>query len=446
MFVCAPNLTFAADSPTVTVTLVGGTKITAPLLRENEEGVVLDLGYDIIHVPSRRLLHVEKPGGGTSPDVGNAKPDQLTGDKNGGDKKKPPIVEPSPDKNPATGVASATSGNGGDVKSTAPVVTTVVPDVPKVDVGPLFSTGRLETADVPELVRRHGDSVVMIKNAAGRGSGLVISKQGHVITNYHVVEGHTRLQVELFRRAPHGYEKHDLRRVRIIALQPLRDLALLQLDPEELKGELPAPLVINEQDDLHVGDLIFAVGSPLGLERTVTQGIVSSTTRRMGNLRMIQTDAAINPGNSGGPLFNARGEVVGVVCAGATSFDGLAFGIPAADLIDFLVHRETYLYDPAQPLNGVTYLQPPFRKPPTPVPAVAQKPTDDKTALKTPKSDAVKPTPGVSKEAKAPPKPDATKPDAKKPEPGKPVAPPKPDPAQKPPTVTPTKPPVADKK
>ncbi|MBN8625645.1 MAG: trypsin-like peptidase domain-containing protein [Planctomycetes bacterium] len=274
----------------------------------------------------------------------------------------------------------------------------------------------------------------MIKNAAGRGSGLVISKQGHVITNYHVVEGHTRLQVELFRRAPHGYEKHDLRRVRIIALQPLRDLALLQLDPEELKGELPAPLVINEQDDLHVGDLIFAVGSPLGLERTVTQGIVSSTTRRMGNLRMIQTDAAINPGNSGGPLFNARGEVVGVVCAGATSFDGLAFGIPAADLIDFLVHRETYLYDPAQPLNGVTYLQPPFRKPPTPVPAVAQKPTDDKPALKGPTSDA-------PKEVKAPPKPDT-----KKPEPGKPVAPPKPDPAQKPPTVTPTKPPVADKK
>jgi serine protease Do len=76
---------------------------------------------------------------------------------------------------------------------------------------------------------------------------------------------------------------------------------------------------------------------------------------------MVQTDAAINPGNSGGPLFNARGEVVGIVCAGATLFDGLAFGIPANDLVDFLVHRDSYLYDPARPQNGVTYLPPPSR-------------------------------------------------------------------------------------
>ena len=201
----------------------------------------------------------------------------------------------------------------------------------------------------------------MVKNAAGRGSGFLIIREGHLITNYHVVEGSTRLQVELFRRTKEGYEKHELKRVRILALHPLRDLALLQLDAEELPAGFPAPVVLNERDDLRVGDLVFAVGNPLGLERSVTQGIVSSVTRRMGNLRMIQTDAAVNPGNSGGPLFNARGEVVGVVCAGAVSFDGLAFGIPASDLIDFLVHRDTFLYDPAQSLNGVTYLPPPYR-------------------------------------------------------------------------------------
>lgn len=382
----------SAAAEMATVTLLGGTKITAPLLRENEEGVVLDLGYDVMHVPVRRLLHVEK-----SPGSPAATPATKPGDPKPSSTKPPSVAKKPPIAQPAGG-SPRTPGSDG------PRVTTIVPvEQPKVDVGPLFSTGRLEAADVPELVRRHGDSVVMIKNAAGRGSGFLISKQGHIITNYHVVEGHTRLQVELFRRTPHGYEKHDLRRVRIIALQPLRDVALLQLDPDELKGELPAPLVINEADDLRVGDLIFAVGSPLGLERTVTQGIVSSTTRRMGNLRMIQTDAAINPGNSGGPLFNARGEVVGIVCAGATSFDGLAFGIPAADLIDFLVHRETYLYDPAQPLNGVTYLQPPFRKPPTPVPNVAQKPAPTTTAKA------------------EPPQPDGKQPDRK------PAPPPKPD-------------------
>jgi len=285
----------------VTVTLVGGAKITAPLLRKNDEGIVLDLGHDVLHLPSRRVLDVDE----------TAKP------------KEPSVA------------AEQKSG--------------------------LYVTGRLDAASVPELVRRFGDSVVMVRNAAGRGSGFFISNQGHLITNYHVVEGSTRLQVDMFRRTKQGYERQELKRIRILALQPLRDLALLQVDLAELEHNVPTPVVLNDRDDLHVGDLVFAVGNPLGLERSVTQGIVSSTTRRMGNLRMIQTDAAVNPGNSGGPLFNARGEIVGVACAGAVSFDGLAFGIPVCDLIDFLVHRETFLYDPAQPLNGVTYLAPPFR-------------------------------------------------------------------------------------
>lgn len=289
----------AADQ--VTITLVGGAKVTATLLRENNDGVVLDLGYDVLNVPKKRVLDIsrEEPAG----------------------------------KNEA-----------------------------RRDHG-IFHTGRLEPAEVPELVRRHGDAVVVVKTAAGTGSGFLISKTGHLITNYHVVEGQNKVQVTLFRRTSQGYEKHELKKSRILALQPLRDIALLQLDQEELKGDLPDPVVINNSDDLHVGDLVFAIGNPLGLERSVTQGIVSSATRTIGHLRLIQTDASINPGNSGGPLFNARGEVVGIVCAGATSFDGLAFGIPANELVDFLLHRESYLYDAAQPLNGATYLAPPYRAP-----------------------------------------------------------------------------------
>ncbi|HEX3655168.1 MAG TPA: trypsin-like peptidase domain-containing protein [Pirellulales bacterium] len=281
----------------VTVTLVGGSKITANLLRESPEGVVLDLGFDVLNVPAKRVL-----------DIRRNKVDERTGAKQ--------------------------------------------------DSG-IFTTGRLEAADVPELVKRYGDAVVMVKNALGRGSGFLISKQGHLITNYHVVENQTKVQVTMFRSTRHGYEKHELKRVKILALQPMRDIALLMLDPSELPGELPTPVVIDDRDDLRVGDLVFAIGNPLGLERSVTQGIVSSTTRTIGHLRMVQTDASINPGNSGGPLFNARGEVVAIVCAGATMFDGLAFGIPASDLVDFLVHRDSYLYDSSQPQNGVTYLPPP---------------------------------------------------------------------------------------
>ncbi len=290
-----------AAAEQATVSLVGGAKITAELLRENDQGVVLDLGHDVLHVPAKRVLSIDR------------------------------------------------------TSQQATVQT-------KQDSG-VYTTGRLEAADVPELVRRHGDAVVMVKTAVGQGTGFIVSSQGHLITNYHVVEGETKVYVTLFRLSKSGYEKHELKKARILALQPLRDIALLQLDLKELEGDPPKPVVICDREDLRVGDMVFAIGNPLGLERSVTQGIVSSTTRTIGHMRLIQTDASINPGNSGGPLFNLRGEVVGIACAGATMFDGLAFGIPARDLVDFLEHRESYLYDSSQPQNGVTYLPPPFRDP-----------------------------------------------------------------------------------
>jgi len=214
---------------------------------------------------------------------------------------------------------------------------------------------------VPQLVRRFGDAVVTVSTPSGIGSGFLISKTGHLITNYHVVEKELKVIVTVFQKKKQGYEKRQLKKVKILALNPLRDLALLQLDQEELGDFDLKHTVIAEKPAVGVGDLVFAIGNPLGLERTVTQGIVSSTTRTLSQLRFIQTDASINPGNSGGPLFNARGEVVGVVCAGYSLFSGLAFGIPATDLIDFLQNRDAYLFDPTQPQNGVKYIQPPFR-------------------------------------------------------------------------------------
>jgi serine protease Do len=201
----------------------------------------------------------------------------------------------------------------------------------------------------------------MVKTARGLGSGFIISKLGHIITNYHVVERETEVSVTLFDKTPQGYRKREFKKVKILATHPLRDIALLQLDAQEMEDYQPRPVVISSDRDTSQGDLVFAIGNPLGLERTVTQGIVSSTTRTIGHLRFIQTDAAINPGNSGGPLFNTRGEVVGIVCAGATFFDGLAFGIPAEDLIDFLENRSAYLFDSSQPGNGIKYLAPPFK-------------------------------------------------------------------------------------
>ncbi len=285
-----------------TVTLVGGAQVTGTLLRNNKEGVVIDLGHDILNIQKNRVLDLRQ---------GSAEAEHQQATQNKG----------------------------------------------------VYRTGTLEPAPIPDLVRRFSNAVVTIRSPAGLGSGFIISKDGYLITNYHVVENETRISVTLFKKTPQGHEKKQLRDVKIIALQPLRDLALLKLDLDELDNFSPTPVVIAEKPDVEVGDLVFAIGNPLGLERSVTQGIVSSTTRTMEHLRLFQTDASINPGNSGGPLFNARGEVVGIVCAGATYFDGLAFGIPASDLVDFLRNREAYLYDPSQPQNGMTYLDPPYLAP-----------------------------------------------------------------------------------
>lgn len=291
----------SAEEPAgkVTVTLSGGARIDAELLRRTDDRVILDLGHDIISIPAGRILDMRS----------HADEETLELD--------------------------ATAG--------------------------IFSVGRLEAAPVSELVGRHGDSVFMVRTPAGLGSGFFISEEGHLITNYHVVEGQTNITVTLFIPTGQGYERRELKRVRILAMHPLRDLALLQIDREELGAHEISPLVISSDRDVRVGEAVFAIGNPLGLERSVTQGIVSSTTRTIGHLRFLQTDASINPGNSGGPIFNARGEVVGVVCAGATFFQGLAFGIPATDLIDFLDNWDAYLYDPSQPQNSITYLPPPFR-------------------------------------------------------------------------------------
>ena len=288
------------DKKRATATLENGSVISGTVLRDSNEGVVFDLGYDVVHIPKKKILDIK-------------------------------------------------FGDQEAVKSK-----TIQEDI--------YSVGRLKPEAVKGLVDKHGDSVVMVKTVSGLGSGFFISDKGHIITNYHVVEREKQITIHVYNRTKNGYEKKEFKKVRIIALQPVRDLALLKIDESELKGFNIKPTVLSSDKEFGVGSLIFAVGNPLGLERSVSQGIVSSTTRAIGYLRFIQTDAAINPGNSGGPLFNNRGEVVGVACAGSTAFDGLAFWIPVTDLIDFLKNRETYLYDPSMPQNGVKYLKPPFIK------------------------------------------------------------------------------------
>ena len=154
------------------------------------------------------------------------------------------------------------------------------------------------------------------------GSGFIISKDGFIITNNHMVEDSTEIKVKLS-------DGRELK-VKVVGRDPKTDLALLKIS--SLFENLPV-LALGDSEKMRVGDWVIAVGNPFGLEHTVTQGIISATGRVIGSGpydNFLQTDAPINPGNSGGPLVNLRGEVIGINTAIFSGGQGIGFAIPSA--------------------------------------------------------------------------------------------------------------------
>jgi serine protease Do len=180
------------------------------------------------------------------------------------------------------------------------------------------------------VAKRVEPSVVSIfrpgfRGREGQGSGVIVDKAGYIVTNFHVVNGARSISVHLTdgRVAP----------ATIIGADDITDLAVLKIDlPNLIAAEW------GDSDELQVGDLVWALGSPFGLEHSFTFGIVSAKSRRSGspaarNLyqEYLQTDAAVNPGNSGGPLINIEGKVVGINAAiFGPSYQGISFAIPSS--------------------------------------------------------------------------------------------------------------------
>jgi S1-C subfamily serine protease len=154
------------------------------------------------------------------------------------------------------------------------------------------------------------------------GSGVIVSKEGHIVTNNHVLNATDDIMVEL----------NDGRtaKAKVIGTDSQLDLAVLKIDLPQL-----APLPLANSDLVKVGQLVFAIGNPFGLEESVSQGIISAKNRRAiaeSSLEFFQTDTAINPGNSGGPLVNIKGEVVGIntaIYSESGGNQGIGFAIPA---------------------------------------------------------------------------------------------------------------------
>ena len=147
-----------------------------------------------------------------------------------------------------------------------------------------------------------GRTWVQPRSVQGQGSGVIVTREGHVLTNHHVIQGNPRIRLTMHDGTVHS--------AKVIGSDPAVDIAVLKI---EAKGPF-APLKIGDSDQVEVGHIVFAIGSPFGLGESVTDGKISAKKRTFSDSRvdLLQTSAAINPGNSGGPLVNILGEVVGI--------------------------------------------------------------------------------------------------------------------------------------
>jgi S1-C subfamily serine protease len=164
----------------------------------------------------------------------------------------------------------------------------------------------------------------------GTGSGFVWDEQGHIVTNYHVVEGAEQIEVV--------FSDETQLPAQVVGIDPPNDLAVLRVDPAAVQM---FPTELGTAADLRVGQRAIAIGNPFGLDRTLTTGVISALGRPLETeqnqfiFNVIQTDAAINPGNSGnsgGPLLNSRGQVIGINTAIREGAEGIGFAVPADTL------------------------------------------------------------------------------------------------------------------
>lgn len=182
----------------------------------------------------------------------------------------------------------------------------------------------------------------------GAGSGVVYSSDGYIVTNNHVIDGATNITVTMHDGSTYPAE--------LIATDSKTDLALLKIEKSDC-----IPVVLGNSDELIVGDATIAVGNPLGqLGGTVTNGIISALDREITldgrTHNLLQTNAAINPGNSGGGLFNASGELIGIVVAKSSGSDveGLGFAIPVNDVKEVIEQLLTNGYVSGRPAMGIS--------------------------------------------------------------------------------------------
>ena len=295
------------------IVLKEGQVITGDILVEKQAQLYVDIGITVLTIPKDKILEYEYT------DAAKADPNDTA----------------SPERQ-----ADADAGLAGPQR--------------------LYRTARLRKTTIEKCVEAVSESVVMISSPGGSGSGFFINERGYLITNFHVIERETQIEVTMFLKAPNGFEKKKFKKVKIEAMNPFVDLALLKV--EDIGDVKIKPAYLGDVDRIGAGEDVFAIGNPMGLERTITNGVISTRNRAFEGITYIQTNADINPGNSGGPLFNLAGEVIGVTNMGYIFLGGLGFAIPINYVKHFIENREAFAYDKDQPNTGYRYLQPDRRR------------------------------------------------------------------------------------
>ncbi|MGE0142637.1 MAG: S1C family serine protease [Planctomycetota bacterium] len=279
--------------------LDGGRVVRAPIIKSTERHVFVDLGFDVVRIPKEAIV----------------------------------------------------KRSAADAPVAAVDETATMEDVWFHRRGP--------ARPVVEAARSVGSAVVRIETPSGQGSGFLTSTAGHIVTNFHVVEGEPKVAVVLYYPDGEAIRTRTLREVPVLAANPAIDLALVKIEPPTDLTLTAVPL--GDSEGVKVGTEVFAIGAPIGLDRTVSTGIVSVTDRAFGGHTMLQITVPINPGNSGGPLFDNRGQVVGVNSAGYMGMQGLNFAIPSRLVRDFLRNRSAFAIDETRNEHGIHYLPAPRR-------------------------------------------------------------------------------------
>jgi serine protease Do len=317
VFLCALTACGLCGALADTIQLKDKAAVTGKVLAEKHDQIAVDIGYTVLVIPRNQVVTIVKDD------------------------------TPAPSSKRSRGAKGTTAASA-------------TPEFPEVKHAFYVANAKSPPArTVLEQVNQIGEAVVQVRAPSGLGSGFFLNEDGFLITNFHVIEGETQISVEVYHQKDGQLERRTYKQVRIIALNKFADLALLKVEDKEAPRFKYVPL--GSADALSVGERVFAIGSPLGLERTVTEGILSTKTREVGGSLYLQTTTQINPGNSGGPLFNLSGEVVGVTNMKVSAGEGLGFAIPVESVKFFLDHRDAFAYSNENPANPYRYLEPPSK-------------------------------------------------------------------------------------